>query len=182
MFVYRFRHSDGSLRWVEDHRRLSDSERGGSRETVGFLVDITERKHAEDKRKESEELFRVLLESSPDAVLLMDRDFRYLYANPEAARILNTPVGEIVGKSVSEVLPADAVDRAMAFARGLQPGMRSSLAYDLSQGNRLEVETLAGSVVRYGRDAGVAAPLNFVIYACLKPHHEKALVARQDSV
>ena len=117
VFVYRFRHSDGSLRWVEDHRRLSDSERGGSRETVGFLVDITERKHAEDKRKESEELFRVLLESSPDAVLLMDRDFRYLYANPEAARILNTPVGEIVGKSVSEVLPADAVDRTEAALR-----------------------------------------------------------------
>ena len=83
-----------------------------------------------------------------------------------------------VGRAKGVPLSADAVDRAMAFARGLQPGMRSSLAYDLSQGNRLEVETLAGSVVRYGREAGVPTPLNFAIYACLKPHHEKALAAR----
>ena len=117
VFVYRFRHRDGTWRWIEDHRRRADGEGGGSPETIGFLVDITERKLAEDERKESEELFRVLLESSPDTVLLMGSDFRYLYANPEAARILNASVGEIVGKRVSEVLPADAVDRTEAALR-----------------------------------------------------------------
>ncbi len=83
-----------------------------------------------------------------------------------------------VGRAKGVGLPADAVDRALAFARGLQPEMRSSLAYDLTQGNRLEVETLAGSVVRYGREVGVPTPFNFAVYACLKPHHEKALAAR----
>ncbi len=83
-----------------------------------------------------------------------------------------------VGRAKGVALPADAVERAMVFARGLQPGMRSSLAHDLSQGNRLEVETLAGSVVRYGREVGVPTPFNFAIYACLKPHHEKVLAAR----
>ena len=83
-----------------------------------------------------------------------------------------------VARAKGVPLPADAVDRAMGFARGLQPGMQSSLAHDLSQGNRLEVETLPGTVVRYGREAGVATPLNFAIYACLKPHHDKALVHR----
>ncbi|MBI4573238.1 MAG: 2-dehydropantoate 2-reductase [candidate division NC10 bacterium] len=83
-----------------------------------------------------------------------------------------------VARAKGVALPRDAVDRALAFARGLQPGMRSSLAHDLSQGNRLEVETLAGSVVRYGRETGMPTPFNFAIYACLKPHHEKALAAR----
>jgi 2-dehydropantoate 2-reductase len=83
-----------------------------------------------------------------------------------------------VGRAKGVALPADAVERALTFARGLQPGMRSSLAHDLSQGNRLEVETLAGSVVRYGREVGVLTPFNFAIYACLKPHHEKVLAAR----
>jgi ClpP class serine protease len=73
----------------------------------------------------------------------------------------------------------DAVERAMTFARSLQPHMRSSLAHDLNQGNRLEVESLAGAVVRYGREAGVPTPLNFAIYACLKPYHEEAEAARQ---
>jgi len=86
--------------------------------------------------------------------------------------------GAAVGRAKGVRLPADAVDRAMAFARGLQPHMRSSLAHDLSQGNRLEVETLAGTVVRYGREVGVPTPFNLSIYACLRPHHEKALAAR----
>jgi len=33
---------------------------------------------------------------------------------------------------------------------------------------------LPGTVVRYGREVRVPTPYNFAIYACLKPHHEKA--------
>jgi 2-dehydropantoate 2-reductase len=83
-----------------------------------------------------------------------------------------------VARAKRVALSADVVDRALAFARGLQPHMRSSLAHDLSQGNRLEVETLAGKVVQYGREVGVPTPFNFAIYACLKPHHDKAVAAR----
>jgi 2-dehydropantoate 2-reductase len=103
-----------------------------------------------------------------------------ILACPETTAFYRGVMEEVaaVGRAKGVALPADAVDRALAFARNLQPGIRSSLAHDLSQGNRLEVETLAGSVVRSGREAGVPTPLNGVIYACLKPHHEKALAAR----
>ena len=99
---------------------------------------------------------------------------------PETAAFYRGVMEEVaaVGRARGVPLLADTVDRAMAFARTLQPGMRSSLAYDLSQGNRLEVETLSGSVVRSGRELGVPTPYNCAIYACLKPHHEKALAAR----
>lgn len=117
VLVYRFRHRDGSWRWLEDNRKLSGFEGGRPPEIVGFLVDITERKLAEDRRRESENLFRILLESSPEMVTLMDHDLRYLYANPEAARILNTSATELVGKSISEVVPADAGDQAAADVR-----------------------------------------------------------------
>lgn len=103
-----------------------------------------------------------------------------ILACPETAAFYRGVMEEVatVGRAKGVPLSADVVDRAQAFARGLEPHMRSSLAHDLSQGNRLEVETLAGSVVRYGREVGVPTPCNFAIYACLKPHHDKALVAR----
>ena len=103
-----------------------------------------------------------------------------ILASSEATVFYRAVMEEVaaVGRAKGVPLSSDAADRAMAFARGLQPGMRSSLAHDLSQGNRLEVETLAGTVVRYGREVGVPTPLNFAVYACLKPHHEKALTAR----
>lgn len=102
-----------------------------------------------------------------------------ILACPETLAFYRGVMEEVaaVARTKGVGLSTDAVDRAVAFARGLQPGMRSSLAHDMSQGNRLEVETLAGTVVRYGREAGVPTPLNFAIYACLKPYHEKALAA-----
>jgi len=84
-----------------------------------------------------------------------------------------------VGKGKGIALPADAVDRALAFARSLQPHMRSSLAHDLERGNRLEVEALVGTVVRSGREVNVPTPLNAAIYACLLPYHLRALAARE---
>lgn len=103
-----------------------------------------------------------------------------ILACPETLAFYRGVMEEVaaVARTKGVGLSTDAVDRAVAFARSLQPGMRSSLAHDMSQGNRLEVETLAGTVVRYGREAGVPTPLNFAIYACLKPYHEKALAAR----
>ncbi len=104
-----------------------------------------------------------------------------ILACPETAAFYRGVMEEIaaVARARQVRLPDDAVERAMAFARRLQPHMRSSLAHDLGQGNRLEVETLAGAVVRYGREAGVPTPLNFAIYACLKPYHQKAEAARR---
>jgi 2-dehydropantoate 2-reductase len=103
-----------------------------------------------------------------------------ILACPETTTLYRGVMEEVaaVGRAKGVPLPADAVERALAFARGLEPGMRSSLAHDLDQGNRLEAETLAGTVVRYGREVRVPTPFNFAIYACLKPHHEKALARR----
>jgi 2-dehydropantoate 2-reductase len=102
---------------------------------------------------------------------------------PETAQFYRAVMEEIaaVGRAKGVALPADAVVRAIAFAGTLQPAMRSSLAHDLERGNRLEVEALMGAVVRYGAEVGVSTPLNSAIYACLLPHHRRALAARESS-
>jgi len=102
---------------------------------------------------------------------------------PETAQFYRAVMEEIaaVGRAKGVALPADAVDRAIAFAGTLQSAMRSSLAHDLERGNRLEVDALMGAVVRYGAEVGVPTPLNSAIYACLLPHHHRALAAREGS-
>ena len=98
---------------------------------------------------------------------------------PETAALYRAVMEEIaaVGTGTGVPIPDDAVDRALSFARSLAPGMRSSLAHDLERGNRLEIDTLPGAVVRYGKQAGLPTPLNGTIYACLLPHHRRALAA-----
>jgi 2-dehydropantoate 2-reductase len=44
------------------------------------------------------------------------------------------------------------------------------MSHDILAGRRLEIEALNGAVVRLGRQAGVPTPLNFAVYAALKPY------------
>lgn len=95
---------------------------------------------------------------------------------PETAALYRGAMDEVaaVGQARGVRLPSDAVEKALAFARSLNPAMQSSLAHDLAQGRRLEIEALSGTVVRFGRDAGVPTPIHAAIYAALKPYHVRA--------
>jgi 2-dehydropantoate 2-reductase len=63
----------------------------------------------------------------------------------------------------------DIVDRIAGYIQVIPPSMRSSLLIDLSQGKRIEVEALHGSVVRRAARVGVAVPIMSTLYAVLKP-------------
>ena len=67
-------------------------------------------------------------------------------------------------------LPVDHRSRVFEYAIKLPPSTRSSLLIDLSQGKRIEVEALQGSVVRRGANVGVPTPIMGALYAVLKPH------------
>jgi PAS domain S-box-containing protein len=55
---YRFRHKNGSYRWLRDDLRLVRDAQGNPLEIVGSMTDITERKLAEEKVRESEKKLR----------------------------------------------------------------------------------------------------------------------------
>ncbi len=71
-------------------------------------------------------------------------------------------------------LPADALDRAMAFTTQAPAAMMASMAHDLLRGGRLELPWLSGKVVALGRELGVATPVHAVLHAVLKPHQDGA--------
>jgi PAS domain S-box-containing protein len=72
-----------------------------------FVKDITERKEAEERLKESEQKYRLLFETSPDCIAQIDREGRYIAANPATARSLGVPLEELVGKTLFEVVPQE---------------------------------------------------------------------------
>jgi 2-dehydropantoate 2-reductase len=85
---------------------------------------------------------------------------------------LQAGVGEVLAVARAEGvdIPTDMEQRMKAFADALPGNMRASLLIDLSQGKRIEVEALQGSVVRRGQRAGVSTPIMSTLYAVLKPH------------
>ena len=64
----------------------------------------------------------------------------------------------------------EIAELVLKLAQGIAAGNRASLAQDLLQGRRLELEALHGHAVRLGERLGVPTPAVFAVYAALKPH------------
>ena len=74
---------------------------------VGVAEDITERKLAEEKLRESEELFRNTMENSPAIFFMKDMDGRYLMVNPQYEKWVGKSRGEMIGKTSAEIFPEE---------------------------------------------------------------------------
>ena len=77
---------------------------------------------------------------------------------------------ERVARAEGVQVRSDVIERITSYVSGIPGSMRSSLLIDLSQGKRIEVEALQGSVVRRAARAGVPVPIISTLYALLKPY------------
>ncbi|BAZ26501.1 PAS/PAC sensor hybrid histidine kinase [Kalymmatonema gypsitolerans NIES-4073] len=100
-----FPRANGSIDWVkwEIHpwRNRAD-EIGG---IIIFTEVITERVQAEKALQSANNRIRKILESIAEAFVAFDREWRYTYVNQEAARLLQKPPEELLGKQVWNVYP-----------------------------------------------------------------------------
>ncbi len=78
----------------------------GKPASVGTMIDITERKAAEDELKRSENRATALLEAIPDMVFRLNGDGVYLDVKAES-KDLYSSINDIIGKTSDELLPAD---------------------------------------------------------------------------
>jgi PAS domain S-box-containing protein len=88
---------------------------------LGIMRDITERKKAENELRASQERFRQLMVSAPDAVFSMDQDGFILFANDEATRLLGYTLDELMNMNVDQLVPLATRDahaeKRMAYAQ-----------------------------------------------------------------
>jgi 2-dehydropantoate 2-reductase len=99
----------------------------------------------------------------PLGVIRADEDMRALFYKLMYETIA---VGRAAGVELPPDLSGD-IDRSVA---AFPPTMRASMANDLTAGNRLELDWLAGKVVELGRKHGIATPAQEAVYAILKPY------------
>ena len=67
--------------------------------------DITERKKAEAQLLASEQLFRALVENSPDFIARYDREFRRIYVNPAIQKLFGIPKENVLGTTPANQSP-----------------------------------------------------------------------------
>jgi len=102
---YRFRHKDGTYRWIRDEARLQRDALGTASEVVGAWVDITARRRAEEAVRTSEEQFRILAATANDAIVSANSRGDITYFNPGAERAFGYAAAEAVGQPLTLLIP-----------------------------------------------------------------------------
>jgi len=97
---YRMRARDGSWKYILARgSALGLDTDGNIARMVGTNTDISKRKEAEELLRESEERFRAMAETTPDAVVVTDQDMKVHYWNEGARKIFGYGKEELLGKS-----------------------------------------------------------------------------------
>jgi PAS domain S-box-containing protein len=100
---------------------LIENEDGSGPSIEGTLIDITDRKNAEEALRRSERRFRELIENSTDAVSLIDATGQVLFSSHSISPILGYGVEERLGQDVFELMhPDDVVATKEAFRKLLE--------------------------------------------------------------
>ncbi|TFG48053.1 MAG: PAS domain S-box protein, partial [Candidatus Brocadiia bacterium] len=137
-FINRYRCKDGSYRWFEwmatpavDKKLLFAAAR-----------DITERKRSEEALHESEERFRVLFESAPDTIFLMDMAGNFVDGNKVSEELSGYKKEELIGKNFADVglLQPAQIETAKDFLERVFRGESAGpIEFDLIKKDRSSV-------------------------------------------
>lgn len=110
--VYPLRKKDGSKIWVEDHGWVILDDKGNIKFHEGILRDVTERKQMEELLRTSEELYRTLLNASPEATIMFDLRGKILEVSEITPEIFNYENKTIlIGKSFLQFIPHTEVPK-----------------------------------------------------------------------
>jgi PAS domain S-box-containing protein len=71
----------------------------------GAITDITDRKREESALRYSEQNYRLVVETAPDAVISIDESGAILFANPATVRIFGYDPTELIGRPLTVLMP-----------------------------------------------------------------------------
>ena len=111
--------------------------------SVVSFTDITERKRAEQRLRETEQFFRSVLELAPDGLMVADEKGVIQLANAQCEKLFGYPREELIGRPVEMLVPTDV--------RAKHPAMRESFHRDpaargMGVGRELRGQRKDGSV------------------------------------
>ncbi|MBG1260041.1 PAS domain S-box protein [Nostoc sp. BAE] len=143
----------GKLKWIQ---ATSQPERQEAGDLLwnGLVMDITERKQAQEKLLESEARYQAILDAIPDLMFRISRDSEYLDLKSEGANVILSRE-EIIGKHVQELLPSDVATISLeAIAKTLDSGTLQTCEYQLP--TPLGIKDYEARLVVSGQDEVVA--------------------------
>ena len=104
---YRILDKKGDLHWIEDRTSVVQDSQGRKTHHQGILVDITERKIAEEKLRKSEEKFRRIVETAGEGFILMDEQLVIREVNDAYCRMTGYARNDLLGMTPLDLATKD---------------------------------------------------------------------------
>ncbi len=147
---------------------------------LGVAIDITDSKRAEEVLRESEEQFRALVESAPDAIFILV-EARFAYANDAAIRLYGAASKEeLLGHDIAERVHPDYRARVMERIRSVnkegKPAPLMEQKHVKLDGALIYVEAHSAPI-RYQKSQGI---LVFVRNITERKKTEESLLLSED--
>ncbi len=160
---YRFRHKDGTYRWVADEQRLLRDATGIPIEVVGSWSDVTPRKQAELRLLESEEQYRLLFDSNPQPMWVYDLEtMAFLAVNHAAVNHYGYSHGEFLNMTIRDIgrFEEAQLREEHGVPRPAESDRKASQSprvwtHRKKDGSLIDVEIAVGSIEFRGRRAGL---------------------------
>ena len=94
---YRVIHKDDSVHWLRAKGRMFFDSQAQPERMVGFMIDVTDRRQAEEDLRASEARFRTFVDRAADAFFLHDAQLRIVDVNRQACESLGRSREELFG-------------------------------------------------------------------------------------
>ena len=127
---YRVIHRDGTVHWLQAKGRMFLDAEGRPERMVGFMIDVTDRRHAEEELRAAETRFRTFVDHAMDAFFLHDGQLNVVDVNRQACESLGYKREELIGM------------HPRAFDATLDEASMLKLAERVARGETVTFETL----------------------------------------
>ncbi len=112
---YQITRKDGKTIWIADYTTIIRNEEGVITHFLGYIIDITTHKQAEEELRR----YECIVSSSNDMLALLDNNFVYLAANKKYAESFGMTPNDLIGLTVSDIF-GKKVFKDVIYPRGIK--------------------------------------------------------------
>ncbi len=149
---YRLIRPDGTVRWIRDRGFPIRDDQDRVYRLAGLAEDITDRKEAQDKLRQSEEKFRVAFEAAEDAIFWADAaSGLFINCNRAAEHLMERPRDELIGSHFTTLHPVDQAEYYReVFRKHVESGLRTIEAQIVTKTGTLKTVTISAAPFQMG--------------------------------
>jgi diguanylate cyclase (GGDEF)-like protein/PAS domain S-box-containing protein len=130
-YEWRIIDAEGSIHWVKDRGCLVLDDDGKVLCREGVMLDITDRKCAEEALRQSEQRLRSLFENANDIIYVHDLEGNYLSMNHAAEQIFGYTSSEAREMNITQIVVPDQLELARTMLNKKLHGATHQTAYEL---------------------------------------------------